>query len=79
MIHLVLCFLQVQKGRIRWYFKIIDLGEENNFLSGWVKYFGMLMSLKHITFPSSDRPMNVDPPGKPDMFTFSDVQGQELF
>ena len=64
--------IKVQKGRIRWDFQILDFGEGNNFLSSWVKYFGMLESLGEVVFPRSYKPVNVDPDIKPDLFTFSD-------
>ena len=63
---------KIQKGKIRLDFEILDFGEDNDFLSGWVSYFGMLMSLKNNTFPRSHKPMNVDPHVKPNLFTFSD-------
>ena len=61
-----------QKGKIRWDFQISDFGGEDNFLSSWVKYFGMLMSLEDVTFPRSHKPKHVDDNIKPDLITFSD-------
>ena len=64
--------LKLSRRKIRWDFEILDFGEDNDILSSWVRYFGMLVSLKDMTFPRSHKPMNVDPLVKPDLFTFSD-------
>ena len=44
---------KIHKGKIRWDFEIQDFGEDNDFLSSWIIYFGMLVCFKSIIFPRS--------------------------